>query len=210
MREGQPLAYSCDCLGLWDRLLFFAIDLQVENTMKKHKKTNINRQAARRKILVGAGVLSSLPLTAKWGKPVINSVVLPAHAQTSTTVPPALIESFALSLAAPNGPVSQGADFFARLAGGVFTVEIYTDAQNTDLSPQILRVTIPSVGVFVSGERFGCGNDGSQTGPFPGDARIQIVAYNPGVSIELQYEFDSGTFVLLLNNSAANLSCPVL
>lgn len=39
----------------------------------------------RRDILKGAGILSVLTV---WHKPIVNSVVLPAHAQTSTPPPP--------------------------------------------------------------------------------------------------------------------------
>lgn len=42
----------------------------------------------RRKLLtvIGVGTVASLAVPAKWSKPIIDSVVLPAHAQTSICV----------------------------------------------------------------------------------------------------------------------------
>jgi hypothetical protein len=48
----------------------------------KHVKS---QQANRRKILtvIGIGSLAPLAIPSKWSKPIIDSVILPAHAQTS-------------------------------------------------------------------------------------------------------------------------------
>lgn len=52
--------------------------------MKKIK----SQQAERRKLLavIGIGSLAPLAVPTKWSKPIIDSVILPAHAQTSMCV----------------------------------------------------------------------------------------------------------------------------
>jgi len=51
-------------------------------------KSNKENQLERRKVLsiVGAGALLTTAMPSKWSAPVINAVMLPAHAQTSMCV----------------------------------------------------------------------------------------------------------------------------
>jgi len=50
--------------------------------------TNKSEQVERRKLLtfIGAGSMAAVAIPAKWHKPIIDSMVLPAHAQTSMCV----------------------------------------------------------------------------------------------------------------------------
>ena len=58
------------------------IDRLIENKIMKSKNKNISD---RRKVLslMGAGVLVTTALPKQWVAPVVNAVILPAHAQTS-------------------------------------------------------------------------------------------------------------------------------
>jgi len=48
-----------------------------------------SRRAAIRKILAGGGIIAGAQsLPGEWTKPIVNSVIAPAHAVTSTTAPP--------------------------------------------------------------------------------------------------------------------------
>ena len=62
---------------------------KVSNYVKKHKKMPID--ASRRKLLTGFAATGTaammLSLSGKWSKPVVDSIVLPAHAQaTNATI----------------------------------------------------------------------------------------------------------------------------
>jgi hypothetical protein len=53
--------------------------------MKEDKKNSNDRRDSIRKILVGGGVIgASQALPNQWTNTVVNAVMLPAHAQTST------------------------------------------------------------------------------------------------------------------------------
>ncbi|MGH1542669.1 MAG: hypothetical protein ACRBHB_19775 [Arenicella sp.] len=60
-----------------------------KNTNNKMSHTQVSK--ARRKVLttfaIGGGVVAASQAPHKWVKPVLNSVILPAHAQTSVTAP---------------------------------------------------------------------------------------------------------------------------
>ncbi len=58
------------------------IQKKTESTVSVH-----SRRRTVRNILIGTGVITSAATIEKWTKPVINSLVLPAHAQTSTSMP---------------------------------------------------------------------------------------------------------------------------
>ena len=171
-----------------------------------------SREKTRRKLLLGAAAITTLPTVGIWSKPVINAVLLPAHAQTSenpTPDPVGMVESFSFIVPVCDGPVSQGAEFFVQVDDGTFTIEIYTDSQNTDLSPRINSATATNVGTLFASVFRNCANDGSTGSPLNSDQAIMVFAYSPGVSVELQYEFESNTYVIPLNNNAVAPSCPI-
>ena len=50
----------------------------------KKKKTDVEKRQTARKILLGGGVIGAAAVTSKqWIKPVVESTVLPAHADVS-------------------------------------------------------------------------------------------------------------------------------
>lgn len=50
----------------------------------KKKKTDVQKRKTARKILLGGGVIGAAAVTSKqWIKPVVESTVLPAHADVS-------------------------------------------------------------------------------------------------------------------------------
>ena len=59
-----------------------------DNESSVEAKNGVDTQNSRRKILkqtlAGGAVISAGVASSKWSKPVVDSVVLPAHAQTST------------------------------------------------------------------------------------------------------------------------------
>lgn len=63
--------------------------VEMKDDGKREKQTSQSgRRSTVKKIVLGTGIvttsqLSGLPWTKKWTKPVVDSVVLPAHAQTS-------------------------------------------------------------------------------------------------------------------------------
>ncbi len=59
---------------------------------EESKPTNTDlsqtRRSALKKMLVGTGVVAgAAALPDKWAKPIVDKVLVPAHAQTSTTTP---------------------------------------------------------------------------------------------------------------------------
>lgn len=67
-------------------------DLQPRNNTEpsENASSSHNRRAALKKIAIGAGIVAgAAALPGKWTKPMVDKVLVPAHAQTSsTTVPP--------------------------------------------------------------------------------------------------------------------------
>ncbi len=63
--------------------------MQQENNTQQGPETNgkttvdQSRRKALKKIAVGTAVAGALAVSSKWSKPVVNSVVLPAHAQAT-------------------------------------------------------------------------------------------------------------------------------
>lgn len=57
-------------------------DEQTRNTLQN---AGVSRRKALKKLILGGGVLASMP--DRWSKPVVESVLLPAHAQASPILP---------------------------------------------------------------------------------------------------------------------------
>jgi len=55
---------------------------------QKSQQPDEGRREVLRKILIGGGIAAGAAmLPDKWTKPVVDSIIAPAHAQTSTTTP---------------------------------------------------------------------------------------------------------------------------
>ena len=55
-----------------------------QDAKKKQDKEKISRRQATKKLLAGGGIVSAATMDVnKWVKPVVNSAVLPAHADSS-------------------------------------------------------------------------------------------------------------------------------
>jgi len=57
---------------------------QSKNKSQAEQKDNMRRRALKSTLLVGGIVGSSTALPAKWTRPIIDNVILPSHAQTTT------------------------------------------------------------------------------------------------------------------------------
>ncbi len=67
---------------------------QENNTQQEPEENGKNtvdqsRRKALKKIAVGTAVAGALAVSSKWTKPVVNSVILPAHAQATNVEGPA-------------------------------------------------------------------------------------------------------------------------
>jgi len=82
------------------------------------------------KKIAGVGTIASL-LPQAWTRPVVTSMVLPAHAQTSDTEPPM------------GADLTADAGFFDTASGTLIAVD------NVDLSPTVSIVDQPSQGAVV-------------------------------------------------------------
>jgi len=60
-----------------------------KNDDGKGQGVNQSRRKALKKIAVGTAVAGALAVSSKWTKPVVNSVILPAHAQATNAQGPA-------------------------------------------------------------------------------------------------------------------------
>ena len=81
------------------------------------KQNNNHRRRLLKNMLTGTGIVSSIHAIPEiWVKPVVDSVVLPAHAQTSIAVPPPAPIVFTANVAVPGAPGS-------GLGDGLFNIE---------------------------------------------------------------------------------------
>jgi hypothetical protein len=55
----------------------------VKNEANKDNFVDQSRRKTLKKIAVGGAVAGVLALTGKWSKPVVDSIILPAHAQAT-------------------------------------------------------------------------------------------------------------------------------
>lgn len=109
--------------------------LDEESSDKKLEK----RRKALKKILAGSGtVVSAAAMQDKWAKPVIESVVLPAHAQTS-------VASYSVSVVALLER-NKFLDFFVPTADAV-QATITTGPPTTTAAPTTKNICINVVGV---------------------------------------------------------------
>ncbi len=204
----------------------------MEKTTKSRRKNSEKKpHKTRRKLLAGGAAFTAAPILTQWGKPIINSVLLPAHAQTSGDIaepapapppppdpapapppppppPPPAAETFSL-LVSQNTPDTPSGEYFVSVDDGTFSIVIFFDAAETDLSPRITTSTATDVGVPTNQVEQACANDGSLGPTVDAPETIQVVSYTPGVNVELQFA-SGGVFSLPLDNSAAAPSCPIL
>ena len=112
-------------------------------------RSNRNRRNALKKLLAGSGaVVASQSIPEKWAKPVVDSVMLPGHAQTSG----AISANWVLGDDAPGGLSGMTAISQNNTSG--FLYDDGTDSSITAaLSPAVAGVPI-SLDISVSGTTF--------------------------------------------------------
>ena len=165
----------------------------------------------RRKLIIGGMVVSASPVLSQWTKPLINSVMLPAHAQTSVEdppPPPAADEIFGTTLLLSDG-IGNDTDviFHVVASGGTFTIQVYGFNPNTDLFKGIHRATVNDIGQLTSGTWAECQNDGSEGFSF--DVSFQVISYTPGVEVVIQL-VNAVSYTIPLNNAATAPTCPLV
>ncbi|HHD63393.1 MAG TPA: twin-arginine translocation signal domain-containing protein [Desulfobulbaceae bacterium] len=69
----------------------------VKQNSKKQTLVSVNpsRRKALKKIAAGGAVAGILALSGKWSKPVVDSIILPAHAQATNPEPPPVTTTLA-------------------------------------------------------------------------------------------------------------------
>ncbi|MEO0397773.1 MAG: twin-arginine translocation signal domain-containing protein [Cyanobacteria bacterium P01_A01_bin.137] len=125
---------------------------QTASTQIPEAKMN-KAKVSRRSMLKGATTASAVAATAIWTKPVVNAVILPVHAQTSSPVFSAGTYDFAFPGGGTSntenceaGSVNAGrtltagvADFSADVsADGTFTASVLTDLIGTTIVPNVV------------------------------------------------------------------------
>jgi len=77
----------------------------MKQNSKKETSVSVNssRRKALKKIAAGGAVAGLLALSGKWSKPVVDSIILPAHAQATNAEGPAGTTSTTTTTVAPNG-----------------------------------------------------------------------------------------------------------
>lgn len=123
--------------------------------MKKNKHDKVQllekKMNQRRKLLLGVGATGAM---AAWHKPIVNSIVLPAHAQTSVATPPTPAELCPM-IAVGNvvtGPVSGSSvpavcSVTFDVLSGTAGTELDITALVTSTLPADTTVTIDSLGM---------------------------------------------------------------
>ncbi|RBP51005.1 hypothetical protein [Arenicella xantha] len=95
-------------------------DLASENL---NNELSATEQARRKQLLMIAGVAGGTLLLTGWGKPIVNAIVLPAHAQTSICTTDTVV----------GGPL-------AGNASGATSCQTACEAEAADQSAQLCRV----------------------------------------------------------------------
>jgi hypothetical protein len=140
----------------------------------KDKKSSESRRKLLKSIVAGSGaVVAGKSLPESWGKPVVDSVILPAHAETSP------IPYWGLNVPGVGvgdiGPPSGGIHACVEVIGGMATVTFQGSENNLRRSGTVPLDGTPGDASVVASAP-GCSNRG-------GTKQVLIVSYSPGVSI---------------------------
>ncbi len=123
---------------------------------------NQSRRKALKTIAAGSAAAGALAMTGKWSKPVVNSIILPAHAQATNGAAPATCTTqvtfacYAVDLGKaahgkaflPLAGVYVEGDIIPAQAGVAIMVEIRTILKNQASRSDILHTTTDSSGSF--------------------------------------------------------------
>ncbi len=123
---------------------------------------NQSRRKALKTIAAGSAAAGALAMTGKWSKPVVNSIILPAHAQATNGAAPATCTTqvtFACykvdlgkaahgKIVLPLAGVYVEGDITPAQAGVAITVEIRTILINQSSRTDTLQTTTDSLGSF--------------------------------------------------------------
>lgn len=94
------------------------------------KNNNTRRRAVVKSIATGAGVVAAAGNTDKWSKPIVNSVMIPAHAQASNPTAPLAVGTFSVTNAS-----------IATTTTNSMTSELIADES---ISEELLEFFLPS------------------------------------------------------------------
>ena len=123
---------------------------------------NQSRRKALKTIAAGSAAAGALAMTGKWSKPVVNSIILPAHAQATNGAAPATCTTQVTSacykvdlgkaahgkIVLPLAGVSVAGSITPPQAGVAITVEIRTILINQSSRTDTLQTTTDSSGSF--------------------------------------------------------------
>lgn len=159
------------------------------------KKSNENRRNLLKSIAAGSGVIvAGKSLPESWSRPVVDSVMLPAHAQTSPPPPPPTGNTYATTIAA--GQTPPGAIGVTTL-GGVADITIWFEiTAGVDLS--VFQVS----GVPIGPTSFTNMVLTSQSCGFVDICPVSCVAANGVVSGQFELTLEGGPSLGIIDYSA--------
>ena len=122
----------------------------------KTDKSDLDKKITRRKaVKTIAGGITALAayhtLPARWEKPIIESIFVPAHAQTSPILPPPIIggPDEPTNPVTPPGPIEPPSSFDGQYAGSVTMTDTTGDAPVTTQAEVTAVYTAPNAAVTV-------------------------------------------------------------
>jgi hypothetical protein len=81
--------YMVRIIKVFISIFFWKKEEHMHDNDKQASPVNSSRRKALKKIAAGGAVAGVLALSGKWSKPVVDSIILPAHAQaTNGAAPP--------------------------------------------------------------------------------------------------------------------------
>ncbi len=105
------------------------------------------RRKALKTIIAGSAAAGVLVVSSKWSKPVVNSIILPAHAQATNAQGPAT-ETTTTTTAVPTTtirPFEEGGSEGGSVTswgGAVFTAQAPVTAPTAEVAPLSRRVSV--------------------------------------------------------------------